>query len=131
MIEHVPENNLTGFFKALFERVNNNGLVIISVPTTVLPLNKKHYRHYTKELLEKQLQQSGVDLQIVEIEYVFSRPWWYGFFTRLLSNKLFSMEIKPFMRFAWKDIWRNHRIADEKTGFHLVAFLKKGNDKNS
>jgi SAM-dependent methyltransferase len=131
VIEHIPEKELPGFFNVLYEPLNDNGRVIISVPTTVMPLNKKHYRHYTKELLEKQLQQSGVDLQIIETEHVFSQPWWYGIFKRLLSNKLFSMEIKPFMRLAWRDIWRNHRIADENTGFHLVAVLKKGNDKSS
>jgi SAM-dependent methyltransferase len=129
VIEHIPEDELPGFFKVLYERVNDNGRVIISVPTTVIPLNKKHYRHYTKELLENQLKQSGVDLQVIEIKHVFSKPWWYGIFTRFFDNRLFSLEIKPLMLFAWKDIWRKHRIADKNTGFHLVAVLKKGKDK--
>ena len=131
VIEHIPENKLPVFFNVLYERLNDNGRVIISVPTTVIPLNKKHYRHYTKELLENQLWQSGAELQIVEIEHVFSKPWWYEIFKRLLSNRLLSLEIKPFMRLAWRDIWHNHRIADEKTGFHLIATLKRDKPKQN
>lgn len=129
VIEHIREVDLYSFFNTLYDRLNDNGRVIISVPTNVVPLNKKHYRHYTKELLCGQLRQSGVSLQVLETDYVFSKPWWYGIVTRLLSNRLFILEMKPLMRYAWRDIWCNHRIADEKTGFHLVAVLKKGNEK--
>ncbi len=125
VIEHIPEEDLPDFFHALYERVNDNGKIIISVPTTVVPLNKKHFRHYTIELLKKQLKQSGVNLAVLREEHVFSKPWWLNIFKRFFDNRFFSLEVKPFMRLAWKQIWNKHRIADKQTGFHLVVVLEK------
>jgi 2-polyprenyl-3-methyl-5-hydroxy-6-metoxy-1,4-benzoquinol methylase len=131
VMEHIPEENLPDFFNVLYKRLNDNGRIIISVPTTVIPLNKKHYRHYTKVLFKNQLQQSGVDLQSLETEYVFSKPWWYEVFLRFSNNRFFNLEIKPVMRVLWQNIWRNHRTAKENTGFHLVVVLGKGKNKRS
>ncbi|WP_028571096.1 class I SAM-dependent DNA methyltransferase [Desulfonatronum lacustre] len=123
VIEHIQENELPVFFNSLCHRTNNSGTIIISVPTTNIPLNKKHYRHYTIDLLKNQLADSQAGLSIKEYEYIFRKPWWYNIFRRFFNNKVFSLEFKPFMRFAWRDVWRNYRIADEGTGFHLVAVL--------
>jgi len=127
VIEHIPEEALPGFFHALYERVNNNGKIVISVPTTVIPLNKKHYRHYTIELFKRQLKQSGVDLVILQKEYIFSKPWWLNIFKRFFDNRLFSLEIKPLMHIAWKQVCNKYRIAKKQTGFHLVIVLEKVN----
>lgn len=125
VIEHIPENELSVFLNSLYQRTKDGGRIILSVPTTNIPLNKKHYRHYTIDLLKTQLADSQAGLSIKEYEYIFYKPWWYNIFRRFFNNRYFSLEVKPFMRFAWRDIWRNYRIADEKTGFHLVAVLTK------
>jgi len=123
VLEHIPEEALPMFYKALRDRVARTGKVIVSIPTTVIPLNKKHYRHYTIDLLRSQLQFSNANLTVVQEEYVFFKPWWYDLFVRLSDNFLFSFELKPLMAFAWRQIWNKYRIATEKTGFHLVAVL--------
>lgn len=125
VIEHIPEDELSGFFKTLYNRVNNSGKIIITVPTTVIPLNKKHYRHYTIELLENQIKQSGINLKIYNVEYIFSKPTWLGVFKRILDNRFFSLEIKPLMRIAWNQIWKKHRIANKNNGFHLLVEFSK------
>jgi SAM-dependent methyltransferase len=125
VIEHIPDDKLREMYETLYERVSDDGRIIVSVPTTVMPLNEKHYRHYTLDLLETQLRQSGARLRVAEREYIFSRPWWYGAFQRFSGNRLFTLEVKPLMRFAWRRIWRAHRIADENTGYHIVATLEK------
>jgi 2-polyprenyl-3-methyl-5-hydroxy-6-metoxy-1,4-benzoquinol methylase len=127
VIEHIPEEDLPGFFYALYKRINDNGKIIISVPTTVIPLNKKHYRHYTIELLKNQLKQSGVNLTVVQEEYIFKKPWWLNIFERFFDNRFFSLEVKPFMCLAWKQVWNKYRIAGKETGFHLVVVLEKVN----
>lgn len=125
VIEHIPEKLLPQFLNALADRVEDDGNVIISVPTTVLPLNKKHYRHYTLDLLNKQLKESRCGLEVVHFEYIYSKPWWFKMFSRFFSNRLFSLEVRPFMRFAWNEVWTKYRFATEKNGFHLIAILKK------
>jgi SAM-dependent methyltransferase len=130
VIEHIPENELPVFFNALFQRTNDSGRIILSVPTTNIPLNKKHYRHYTIDLLRKQLEHNRAGLTIEEYEYIFYKPRWYKIFRRCFNNKLFSLELKPFMRFAWNQVWKKYRIADSSNGFHLIATLVKTNDAN-
>jgi len=125
VIEHIPDDSLSDFFKSLYARTNEEGKIIISVPTTVIPLNKKHYRHYTIDLLNEQLKNSQILLKIIEYEYIYSDPAWLKYLRLLYGNFLFNLEIKPLMRWAWKQIWSNHRIANKETGFHLVAVLEK------
>lgn len=125
VIEHIPEEILPRFLNALAYRVCPNGVVIISVPTTVILLNKKHYRHYTLELLEKQLDESGCCLEVESHEYIYYKPWWFKLFLRFNDNKLFSFEFKPFMRYAWSKVWNKYRFANKENGFHLVVVLKK------
>lgn len=124
VLEHIPEDVLPEFLRSLASKTAKDGIVVISVPTVVLPLNKKHYRHYTLSLLIDQLQKSNCGLRIVKHEYVYSEPWWFKIFSKMFDNRIFSLEVKPFMARAWKSIWRKYRIAEERNGFHLVAYLK-------
>jgi len=124
VIEHIPDDSLSAFFKSLYALTNEKGKIIISVPTMIIPLNKKHYRHYTIDLLNDQLTKSQVPLKINEYEYIYSDPVWLKHLRRLQGNRFFCLEIKPLMMWAWKQIWNHHRIANKKTGFHLVAVLE-------
>lgn len=125
VIEHIPEDELPAFFQTLFKRTKDNGKIVISVPTTVLPLNKKHYRHYTAKLLVEQIQKTGISFKLYQEEYIYCDPWWFRYLKKALDNKYFSLEIKPLMRFTWKHIWNNYRLADKNTGHHLVLVLAK------
>ncbi|WGZ91676.1 MAG: methyltransferase domain-containing protein [Candidatus Thiocaldithrix dubininis] len=125
VIEHIPENILNSFFQDTFERMSNNSTLIISVPTTVLPLNSKHYRHYTKEILVEQLKKSGVSFKIKKIEYIYKDSFFIKIYRRLIDNKLFSLEIKPITNFFWRSVWKKHRIASKNNGHHLIAYIEK------
>ena len=125
VLEHIPEGLIADFFCKLSERLQENGRVVLSVPTTVIPLNKKHYRHYTIDLLKVQLSESGAMLEILDHEYIYTKPFWFDLFKRTFDNMLFSFEFKPFMRFAWNSIWKNNRYGNAKNGYHLVAVIGK------
>ena len=125
VLEHIPESEISNIFQILEKRTNDEGKIIISVPTIVIPPNKKHYRHYTIELFKEQLVKSETNLKIAEVEYIYSQPWWFILIRRLLENRFFSLEINSIMRLAWKSIWNKHRIADSESGFHLVVVLEK------
>jgi 2-polyprenyl-3-methyl-5-hydroxy-6-metoxy-1,4-benzoquinol methylase len=125
VLEHIPDDELSFFFQTLSKKVKQEGKIIVSVPTTVVPLNNKHYRHYTIELFENQLKFSGINFKIVNVEYVFSSPLWLKTLTRLFDNRFFGLEIKSLMRLAWNQIWRKHRIVNKKYGVHMVVELIK------
>jgi SAM-dependent methyltransferase len=125
VLEHIPDDQVSEFLCALSRRINDTGTLIISVPTTVLPLNNKHYRHYDIQILNDQIIASDCDLKLVEVEYIYSSPWWFKLYQLFSNNKLFYFEFKPFIQYSWKKIWNEYRYVDESKGYHLVAYFKK------
>ena len=124
VLEHIPNDGIASFLHSLSERTKRGGKVIITVPTIVAPLNQKHYRHYSLELLAQQIKNSNCKLEIIRYEYIFAKPWWYGFFIRAFDNRLFALDFKPLTAWAWQKIWRKYRYATSTTGLHLVAVLE-------
>ena len=95
------------------------------MPTEVVPMPGKHYRHYNMDMLESQLKDSECGLRVCSHEYIYRTPWWLPFFLRLTRNRLYTMEVKWVMNIAWRVIWRKYRYANESNGRHLVAYLNK------
>lgn len=126
VLEHIPDGMVPNFLNVVAQKMKDDGYFIITVPTVVLPLNPKHFRHYTVDVLRGQLAAANSPMRIEKVEYVYSKPMWFPLMRRLFDNRFFSLEVKPFMRWAWKRVWNSHRYADEKTGFHMVAYLRLG-----
>ncbi len=63
VLEHVPDASVATVLKAVYERLNPGGTLIISVPTTVVKTLAKHYRHYTASLLRQQLESAGISCE--------------------------------------------------------------------
>jgi len=125
VLEHLPDEQIEDFIRTLYQRLVEHGVAVISVPTTNIALNKKHYRHYSLDLLNSHIVASGVPLSIESVEYVYSEPWWFWLFRRLFDNRLFSFEFKPLTQLAWRRIWSKYRFARHDSGHHLVATLRR------
>ncbi|MDD5327074.1 MAG: class I SAM-dependent methyltransferase [Phycisphaerae bacterium] len=125
VLEHIPDDQINTFLKTLDERANRNGYVVISVPTTVVPVRKKHYRHYDLNLLQKQLEEAGVHLDIVSVEYVYKKSRFVKQYLKFTENYYWFMELRALNRLMWNYVWKRLRKADEKHGQHLVVVLRK------
>lgn len=125
VLEHVSDEHIEGFLQSLDRRLADGGAVVISVPTTNIPLNKKHYRHYTLALLKAQIDLAGLPWTIENVEYIYRDPWWGRVFRRVFDNRLFSFEFKPFTRLAWRIVWRDYRFALNHSGHHLIATVRR------
>ena len=127
VLEHVPDEQISGFLRGLFERVNAGGHVILSVPTMVSPVQTKHYRHYEIALLTSQLQEAGITMEIGQVEYIFKQnfPLFFGIINKLTQNRWWTLEVNFFRKLLWRYIWKKHRFATEKNGRHLITVLKK------
>jgi len=125
VLEHIPEEQLCSFVQNLFGRCNSGGKLIISVPTKILPVNKKHYRHYDLTLLLEQFNSANEKYEIEKIEYVFHSPKWMNILLTLTNNKFFVFEPHFLGKRIWKAVWNKYRIATERDGHHLVVCLRK------
>lgn len=117
-IEHIPDENLIKFIDNLYNKLNKNGFLIISVPSKNIPLQKKHYRHYDLDLLLKQFNK----FKLSEVHYLIKKGFCYNFLIRL-SRKLsnFNLLNKLSLFLAKKFLFN----ASEKNCRHLVAVFEK------
>lgn len=125
VLEHVPDEQVQEFIASLFSVVKKGGYIVISVPSVVLPLNKKHYRHYTEDLLRLHLNSAGIAHKTISMQRIYREPFWLKFYLKLTINKYWICEPVLFRRFIWKAIWTFCRYANEVDGYHIVAVLRK------
>lgn len=127
VLEHIPDNEIASFLKTLEEKAKSGGYVLLSVPTIVAPLNKKHYRHYDYNLLVEQLNNSIDKLNIVKTDYVYKETSLSKFYLRLTNNKLWHIELRFINKMFWHYVWHKLRIGSSENGKHIIALLKKVN----
>lgn len=124
VIEHIPDEQLPNFFKNISKVLKNEGSFIVTVPFVNIPVSKKHYRHYSIELLRKQLEESGCGMEIVESEYIVpvmrKRD---ELLRKLMLNRFWKLEC--YEKFEWNRLWENGLICDKKHGAHCFAIIRK------
>lgn len=125
VLEHVPDDQCSVFLNALEERTNSDGHVVIMIPTHILPISKKHYRHYDLSLLKRQLKEAGSHLDIVKIDYVYRKNRWVELYLRSTHNRYWFIELRVLSRLVWNYVWKRLRKTDEKHGQYLVVVLRK------
>ncbi|MCB1782927.1 MAG: class I SAM-dependent methyltransferase [Alphaproteobacteria bacterium] len=125
VLEHIPDQEVSSFLNILASRTNAGGHIYISVPSINLPLYKKHYRHYDPALLRRQIEQSGIPVDILEIKFFRSPVKGEELYKKLTHNRLFTGEIHPLRKLIWNNIRKSLNTPDEKTAQHVVALLRK------
>ncbi len=122
-LEHIPDEETDSFLKTIYEKMNTNSNLILSVPSTNLKLHKKHYRHYDLQLLKKQ---TGKLFNMEEHWFVHNFQATGCLFTRsLLYNRFIIINLPSARRLLFSWYRKYYRIATPKTGLHIVAILKK------
>ena len=125
VLEHIPDQAIPEFFKTLESRTRMGGNIIISIPTTVVPLSPKHYRHYTINLFEEQLKASRVNLNIKNVEYVYRSSPLLKIYSKMTQNKFWIIEIKSVRNFIWKLVKSKYAKANEANGEEMIVVLEK------
>lgn len=125
VLEHVPDDAVDGFLDTLVARTRSRGHVLITVPTTNVPLNKKHYRHYDAPLMRAQMSAADRGLEEISLDYFYRDSTWLKIYNRLCNNSLFSGEFHIFRRILWRRTWRAARHVSTKDGRHLIAIYRK------
>lgn len=125
VIEHIPDDSLPDFFNNMQNCLADEGRIYLTVPSINLPLQSKHYRHYSVELLESQLKESGADLEIEEFAYIVPKKTTFDKVMKRLFYNNKGWKFAFFDDFEWKRLWRNGLVSDSRTGLHLYAKLRR------
>jgi SAM-dependent methyltransferase len=125
VLEHIPDEEVQSFLKVLFARARPGGSVVISVPSVVLPLNKKHFRHYSADLLCSQVQEAQPDAELVSMEHVCRVPLWMQLYDKITINRFWLIDVPIVSRWLWRRLWMEHRVAKANSGRHLIGLFRK------
>ncbi len=124
VLEHVPDEEIFGFLQACISRVRLGGRFIITVPSTAMKLNAKHYRHYTKALLAEQVCCADPRLREVQlIEIVKSRDVIYKLFRIASLNNVVRLVWRPVRSMVWQHMWRNRIRGND--GLHILGVYER------
>ena len=97
LIEHIPNDFVELFMTKVLSLIKKDGYFIISVPTTVIPLNKKHYRHYDEKLLSEHIEKFG-DVELIKERRVYKMTPTLKLVMRLLNNRVWSINSKTLLK---------------------------------
>lgn len=119
-LEHIPDEEIGDFVKQIHSRLNKEGTLLVSVPTTNFPLQKKHYRQYDLPLLLRHVPSELFTLT----EYHFYIRGWDRFklFVRIaprIAGWKFAMKVYEWAAKKW------FYSASDTNGLHLVAVFEK------
>lgn len=123
VLEHIPDEAVQPFLSSLRRRARPGGRIIISVPTTVVPLHPKHYRHYTLAELNAQLQAAGVPTNKMTSHFVYGEDWLLKAHRRMMFNRLWSLEVPALNWLLWRYVQRRRAVVDSRSGRHLVVCI--------
>lgn len=97
VLEHIPDEMLSGFIQGLFDKLESDGKILITVPTIAKPVHPKHFRHYTMALLEEELKEAGINYRIISSHNYIKRTWLWNCYVKVFFRE------SVFCRIRWLD----------------------------
>jgi SAM-dependent methyltransferase len=121
-LEHVPDEVIPSFVAAMSRKLLPGGRLIVTVPSDVLPVSRKHYRHYNRSLLEAQMR-GYFDIDFVE--YIHDpTSLGYRVLESALVNRFFVLN-QTALRTALFGLYKQrYRQTTSDKGEHVLAVLR-------
>ncbi|MEK7463716.1 MAG: class I SAM-dependent methyltransferase [Patescibacteria group bacterium] len=117
-LEHIPDEEIPGFVSSLRKRTKKR--LIVSVPTTNVSLNPKHFRHYDLELLKKHL----VGFELIDHKFIYRNNWLSWLLAQILANRLFITRTQHIIRPVLRIHNKFCRYGSNTEGWHIVASFR-------
>lgn len=117
VLEHIPDNQIDDFLSTLKKNMHKESKLIITVPSNLRKVHKKHYRHYDKDLLSKQLLRNGFHIERIDNCYCETKI--SIFLTKLISNSFYTINNSHIKKLLISLVLKIAR--KNKNGAHLLC----------
>jgi SAM-dependent methyltransferase len=122
VLEHISDQDIPGFLAGVKAKLKPGGKFVVTVPSDVRPVHRKHYRHYSDAMLREQLEDAG--LSVLHCEEFYHEGALASFITRLLSNSFFTVNHIGLKKALLKILVRQVRKKTKARGTHLFAIAE-------
>lgn len=124
VIEHIKPEQVGDYCKNIAASLNDGGLFFMTTPTTNIPVNTKHYQHFTKESLTYHLSPY---FTIEEIVFLNQVNFFNKVLNRIIANRFFLSNIPTLNRWVLTTYRKHLLIVTETTGSRIyIKARKKG-----
>lgn len=122
VLEHIPPKEIGRFLDALHKRMDENSILIITVPSDNMPVSSKHYQHFNVSLLKK-----TIDPYFMISEHRFLNRIGIGqkIIQSCLSNRFFAITQQRVLNFLFRYYKRNYLKASSRNGKRIFAVCRK------
>lgn len=121
VLEHIPDEECPDFVAEVAAKTSPQGRLVVSVPTTNVPLSRKHYRHYDLGTLSQHLAPC---FTIEHHWFVTKHGIRWRLWNRLLQNPMAIILPGFWRRMVWGLHRRHTFMADGGNGRHLVIVAR-------
>lgn len=122
VLEHIPQDNLPNVVEQIWKALRHDGWFVVSVPTTNVALNPKHYQHFSLDSLQAAL---GERFILLTYEYVHRNGLAWALIRRVLVNRLAIVNNKLLLSLLTKLYRSLVMTADDRNGAHLLAVFRR------
>lgn len=109
-LEHVPPAESGEFVRGLRRRVNEGGLLVVSVPSKNIKMSAKHYRHFDLDSLAAAL---APRFEVEEHFYLNRISKWDGLLSAVLTNRYFILNERRLLNALFRRYERSLLAARE------------------
>jgi SAM-dependent methyltransferase len=89
VVEHIPPAELPAFLAAAKQTLRPGGYLICTTPSTVLPLPRKHFQHFTMKQLVRLFEDAGFDVETKD--HIDGRSVAFSAARRLFANRFYCV----------------------------------------
>lgn len=122
VIEHIKPDQVDNYCKYIAASLNENGLFFVTTPTTNIPVNKKHYQHFTKSLLESHLLPY---FTIEEVVFMNKQNFYSRMLSRIIANRFYLSNMPRLNQWALKKYEQKILFATEESGSRIYIRARK------
>lgn len=120
VLEHIPPEEIPSFLATLQKSLGAGGKGIITVPSVAVPVNRKHYQHFSEESLKKTL---APYFTVESVAHLNAFPLGTKIISRLLSNRFFILNYVPLRDALYRLYKKRYLSADPGKGSRLMAIV--------
>jgi 2-polyprenyl-3-methyl-5-hydroxy-6-metoxy-1,4-benzoquinol methylase len=120
--EHIPPDGAKAFMREVLSKLAPGGALLVSVPSVNVPLNEKHYRHFSLKLLSDEVLACG-DVILESVTYCHSTSSLAEWLRRMLVNRVWTLNESGLQRALINLYDRFFKYTNEGRGSHVVALF--------
>jgi len=127
-LEHIHPDAIRSFVMSLASHTKDGGILLLTVPSKNVPLNKKHFQHFDIETLSDLITPyfSVENFYYLNKKSIFIQE----IYVRMLQNRLFVLNEKHLLNFLFSLYRRFFLLARKENCRRIAAVCRKAHTSN-